>query len=67
MSLVYPLWVQFDVLHRLRLSKQNHLLNDVHLIIGIDGLVQLSVIYKTRLVSKMTLKTHKSAFHRRSP
>lgn len=42
--MIYPLWVEFDVLHGLRLRKQNHFLNDVHLIVGIDGLVELSII-----------------------
>ncbi len=42
--MIYPLWIEFDMLNRLRLRKQNHLLDDVHLIIGIDGLMELSII-----------------------
>lgn len=44
--MIYPLRVQFDVLHRFRLSKQHHLLDDVHLIVGVDGLVELPVVYE---------------------
>lgn len=46
--MIYPLGIEFDVLHRLRLRKQNHLLYDVHLIVGIDGLMELSIIWKTQ-------------------
>lgn len=42
--MIYPLWVQFDVLHGFRLSKQHHLLDDVHLVVGVDGLVELPVV-----------------------
>lgn len=45
---IYPLRIELDVLHRLRLRKQNHLLDDVHLIVGIDGLMELSIIWKTQ-------------------
>lgn len=41
---IYPLRIKLDVLHWLRLSEQNHLLNNVHLIVGIDGLMELSII-----------------------
>lgn len=41
---LYPLRVQLNVLHGLRLRKQNHLLYDVHLVINVDGLVELSII-----------------------
>lgn len=46
-SCFYPLRVEFDMLDRLRLGKQDHLLYDVHLVIGIDGLVELSIIWNT--------------------
>lgn len=46
-SVIHPLRVELDVLHRLRLSKQNHLLDDVHLIVGIDGLVKLPIIWES--------------------
>lgn len=48
---IYPLRIELDVLHRLRLGKQNHLLDDVHLIVGIDGLMELSIIWKTQRTS----------------
>lgn len=32
------------MLHRLRLRKQNHLFNDVHLIVDIYGFMELPVI-----------------------
>lgn len=44
--MIYPLGVQFDVLHRFGLREQQHLLDDVHPIVGIDGLVELPVIYE---------------------
>lgn len=46
---IYPLWVQFDVLHRFRLRKQHHLLDDVHLIVGIDGLMEFPVVYTVEM------------------
>lgn len=49
--MIYPLRIEFDVLYRLRLRKQSHLLYDVHLIVGIDGLVELSIIWKTQRTS----------------
>lgn len=48
--MIYPLRIKFDVLHRLRVGKQNHLLYDVHLVVGIDGLVELSIIWTTQSV-----------------
>lgn len=48
---IYPLRIEFDVLHRLRLGKQNHLLYDVHLVVGVDGLMELSIIWKTQKTS----------------
>lgn len=47
-SVIYPLRIQLDVLHRLRLRKQSQLLYDVHLIVGIDGFMELSIIWKTK-------------------
>lgn len=44
LCVIYSLGVQLDVLHRLRLGKQQHLLDDVHLIVGVDGLMELPVI-----------------------
>lgn len=49
--MIYPLRIEFDVLHRLRLRKQNHLFNDVHLIVGINGLMELSIVWKTQRMS----------------
>lgn len=49
---IYPLGIKFDVLHRLRLRKQNHLLYDEHLIVGVDGLMELSVIWNTKGTSQ---------------
>lgn len=44
---IYPLRIQFDVLHRLRLRKQNNLFYDVHFIIDVDGFMEFSIIWKT--------------------
>lgn len=38
-NVIYSLRVELDVLHTLRSGKQNHLLDDVHLVVGVDGLV----------------------------
>lgn len=48
---IYPLRIKLNVLHRLRLSEQNHLLYNVHLVIGIDGLMEFSIIWKTHRTS----------------
>lgn len=47
---IYPLRIEFNVLHGLRLGKQDQLLYDVHLIVGIDGFMELSIIWKTEKI-----------------
>lgn len=46
--LIYPLRIQLNVLHRLRLRKQSQLFYDVHLIVGVDGFMELPIIWKTK-------------------
>ena len=40
----YLICVKLNVLYRLRFMEQDHLLNDVHLALNVDGLVEPAVI-----------------------
>lgn len=45
----YLFSVQLDALHRLAILEEHHLLNDVHLVVDVDGFLESAVIYKIRV------------------
>lgn len=47
-TLPYLVSVQLYVLHWLGITEEHHLLNDVHLVVDIDGFMKSPIIWKTQ-------------------